>query len=266
MARVVTLTTDIGWAYAAQVKGVLLRALGPGRVVDLAHDLPAHGIAEAAFLLRHLGATFPPGTVHLAIVDPGVGGTRAPVAIACRDGSSLVGPDNGLLDPLARHLGVRAVVRLDRSKVRGPGGASATFDGRDLFAPAAARLANGAALRSLGGPATLTPLPVVAPRAGRFGHLGRVQHIDAFGNIITDLPPSAAPPFGALAQVRFGRGRSVTLPVRRVYEEVAPGTPLLLVSSFGLLEIALRTGRAADRFRVRVGDRVLLRSVRPRNG
>ena len=111
--RLVTLTTDVGAAYAAQMKGVLARALPPGTVVDLVLDLRPHAIEEAAFLLRHMAPTFPPGTVHVAVVDPGVGGRRAPIAVACREGSFLVGPDNGVLGPLAEVLGVRRVVRLE---------------------------------------------------------------------------------------------------------------------------------------------------------
>jgi S-adenosyl-L-methionine hydrolase (adenosine-forming) len=258
-ARLVTLTSDIGAAYAAQVKGALLRTLAPSRIVEIAHDLPAHGIAEAAFLLRHIGATFPAGTVHLAIVDPGVGGTRAPIAIACREGSRLVGPDNGLLAPLAEHLGVATVVRLDPARVGRAGRVSATFEGRDLFAPAAARLANGTRVERLGRPVRLTPLARPAIRAVPGGTRGSVVHIDRFGNAITDLPPKAAPAPGTRARVRLGRRRLI-LPRVRTYEEVARGRPLLLVSSFGLLELAIREGDAHRQLRLKPGDPVVVSS------
>src|SRR5690242_1156568 len=115
MARfqLVTLTTDLGWAYAAQMKGVLSRLLPPAQIVDVDHELPAHGISEAAFVIRQVAPTLPSGTVHVVVVDPGVGGRRAPVAVRLRDGTSLVGPDNGVLSPLAEEVGIVETVKLD---------------------------------------------------------------------------------------------------------------------------------------------------------
>src|SRR5579871_706120 len=146
----VTLTGDLGDAYAAQVQAVLYAEAPRARVVVLDVGLRAHGIEEAGFLLEHLTSRFPPGTVHLAVVDPGVGGRRAAVAVRVRDGSYFVGPDNGLLDRAVRRAGVDRAVRLEpgRRPVRPRVGR--TFDGRDLFAPAAAALARGRSLGTLG--------------------------------------------------------------------------------------------------------------------
>jgi S-adenosyl-L-methionine hydrolase (adenosine-forming) len=249
--RLVTLTTDIGWAYAAQMKGVLARTLSPGTIVDLAHDLPPHAVEEAAFLLRHMAATFPRGTVHVAIIDPGVGGPRAAVAVECRDGSLLVGPDNGVLAPLAAHFGVRRVVRLTRREAGDREGA--TFDGRDLFAPAAARLASGTPLRALGPPATLAPLDVPVPMVTPDELRGRIVHVDRFGNLITDLPAEMGPREGAKVPVRLGRRRPMMLRRVRSYVGTAVGETALIGSSFGLLEVSVREGNASDRYRARTG-------------
>ncbi|HEV2520540.1 MAG TPA: SAM-dependent chlorinase/fluorinase [Thermoplasmata archaeon] len=265
-ARLVTLTTDVGPAYAAQIKGVLYRCLPPGHVVDLVDDMAPYEVAEAAFLLRHMGARFPRGTVHLAIVDPGVGGRRAPIAVACRDGSYLVGPDNGLLDPLAQHLGIRSVVRLDPRRIGAVVPRSRTFEGRDLFAPAAARLALGSPIRSLGAPAAITPAPYAAPVVTDTAVRGRVVHVDRFGNLITDIPPELVPREGARVRVQFPGRRRAPLLRAPTYEAGRIGQAMLVRSSFDLLEVSVREGNAARRFRIRPGDPIAIgrRAVRYR--
>ena len=255
--RIVTLTTDLGSAYAAQMKAVLFRTVPPGHVVDIAHDLTAHGIDEAAFLLRHIGAAFPSGTVHVAVVDPGVGGPRAPVAIRCSDGSFLVGPDNGVLDPLASHLGVREVRRIDPERVNPGGTVSATFEGRDVFAPTAARLAQGARFSSLGRSHPFTPHPLPAARwQGRWA-LGQILHVDRFGNAITNVPTEWFPAVPSLVRVRIG-ARVLRLPRRRTYSELARATLGVIGSSFGTLELCAREARAVDRLPLAVGRRLAI--------
>jgi hypothetical protein len=257
--RLVTLTTDLGPVYSAQMKGVLCRYLPPSRIVDLDHELTPHGIREAAFLLLAMGRTFPPGTVHIAVVDPGVGGARVPLAIECHDGSFLVGPDNGILVPLAEALGFARAYRLDLTKLRGGSPASATFEGRDAFAPAAGLLATGHRIESLGcDHRPFRPPPWRVERVSN-GIVAEVLHIDRFGDVITSAPPSAAgePPRGV--DVRFGRRRSLRLPVVRTYEDLAPGALGVLVSSFGTLEVSARERRASDLVGAHVGDPVVIR-------
>lgn len=250
--RLLTLSTDIGWAYAAQMKAVLLRQLPAERIVDLAHDLPAHQVEPASFLLREMARRFPAGTVHLAVVDPGVGGRRAPIAVAVQDGSYLVGPDNGLLAPLAELLGVREV-RTIRPRARARVGA--TFDGRDLFAPAAATLAAGGRFSDLGPRTTLYRPTRTPPRRGRSGLDGRLLWVDPFGNLITDLPSEWWPSGARRGRLEIG-GRSFLLRPVRVYEELGPRTLGLLPSSFGLLEVAARQRPASVRTGAAPGDRV----------
>jgi len=261
--RIVTLTTDLGSAYAAQMKAVLYRSLPPGHIVDIAHDLPAHGIDEASFLLRHIGAAFPKGSVHVAVVDPGVGGARAAVAVGCADGSFLVGPDNGVLYPLADHLGIRSVVRIDPARANPGHAVSATFEGRDVFAPAAARLATGATLRSLGRPHALSRHPLPEPHWEGSWAYGVILHIDRFGNAITNLPTGWFPEIPSTLRLGLGR-RTRILPRRRTYSELAPRAIGVLGSSFGTLEVSAREGRAVTRLGLAVGQRLRVRTAATR--
>jgi len=256
--RLVTLTTDVGAAYAAQMKGVLSRFVPAGHVVDLAHDLTPHGVLEAAFLLRQMAIGFPPGTVHVAVVDPGVGGRRAPVAARLEDGSIVVGPDNGVLAPLAAHLGVVECVRLRPELVTPGSPPSATFEGRDLFAPAAGRLATGTPLARLGVPWHLRRLAIPTGSRRRSGALGEVLHVDRFGNVITSLPSEWRPPLDTTVRVRVGGRRPTLARTVRTYEPLGVGELGLLTSSFGRLELGVREGRAADRLRAAPGTTLSL--------
>jgi S-adenosyl-L-methionine hydrolase (adenosine-forming) len=245
----VTLTSDVGWAYAAQMKGRLL-SLAPAvrLVVDLTHDLPRHRIPEAAFVLRAMASSFPPGTVHVAVIDPGVGGRRAPIVVQCREGSYLVGPDNGVLAPLATTLGVARVVRLDPDRRSGPARVGTTFDGRDLFAPAAAWLARGRSVGQLGGPATLTDLRLPEPRRRPGGGAeGEVVHVDHFGNLITNIPSAWIRTLRGRVSVAVGERALRVVRWVRSYESLGPGRLGALGSSFGTAEIAVARGSAAAR-------------------
>ncbi len=263
--RLVTLTTDVGSLYAAQMKAVLYRSLRPGEVVDLSHDLPRHGIREAAFLLRQIAAGFPAGTVHVAVIDPGVGGRRAPLAIQCADGSCLVGPDTGVLAPLAERLGPSHAYRLDPARVTAEGRPpSATFEGRDLFAPAAARIARGTPPAALGEPTTYLRLALPAARRGRSRLAGEVVHVDRFGNLITNVPADWLPRTFTGLTVRFHRRPWRSVGRVRTYEEISTrDRPAVLGSSFGTLEVSVREGSAAERLNVAVGEPVELRWRRP---
>jgi S-adenosyl-L-methionine hydrolase (adenosine-forming) len=256
--RLVTLTTDIGSAYAAQMKAVLAHRLPTGGLVDLAHDLRPHAIAEAAFLVRAMARGFPAGTVHVVVVDPGVGGRRAPIVIDCPDGSRLVGPDNGVLMPLAATLGGGRAYRLDPARVASPGRVGTTFDGRDLFAPAAARLALGVPPARLGAPIRAAPFSIREPVRRREGAVGEVVHHDHFGNLITNIPTSWLPRDTMRVALRRAGRRTRTLPCARSYEALGRGRLGVLGSSFGLLELAVGEGDAARRLGMSVGARLAL--------
>ena len=256
--RLVTLASDLGAAYAAQMKAVLLRRLPPGSIVDLAHDLRPHELREAAFVVRAMAERFPPGSVHLVVVDPGVGGARAPVVVECRDRSVLVGPDNGVLVPLADALGGGTAYRIDSTRLLHGPRVGTTFDGRDVFAPAAAAVASGTPPRRLGPRTALHRLASALPRRTRSGAVGAVAHVDRFGNLITDVPTDWVPPGTVALDVTIGRAHA-RVPFVTSYEHAGPGRAVALGSSFGTLELAVTLGRASDRWRVSVGSRLTFR-------
>jgi len=262
-APLVTLSSDLGAAYAAQLKAVLAHRLPPGHIVDLAHDLRPHDVAEAAFVVRAMAERFPAGSVHVVVVDPGVGGPRAPVVIDCRDGSRLVGPDNGVLVPLMEALGGGTAYRIDPTRTGARPRVGTTFDGRDVFAPAAARLVEGARPRDLGPTTALVRLGPRSPRRGAGSAEGSVAHVDRFGNLVTNVPSAWVPAGTRQLAVRVGR-RRLRLAFVASYEAGGADAPLALASSFGTLEIAVRLGRAADRLRVGVGAAVRFQWWTPR--
>ena len=246
MSRVVTLTTDFGTAdgYVGEMKGVLLSLAGDVQIVDITHDIPPQDIELARLTVARMWRRFPAGTIHLVVVDPGVGSARAALAVES-DARFLVGPDNGVLSPALFEPTAR-VVALPISKH-----ASATFHGRDVFAPAAASLARGEGIDSLGTPA---PDPIVrrtpAPVRRSDGAIdGEIIAIDRFGNAITNF---AGIDSGSLAL------RELAIPIRHTYADVSIGTPVAVVGSSGLLEIAIRNDNAARVLGISRGDTVIV--------
>jgi S-adenosyl-L-methionine hydrolase (adenosine-forming) len=258
----ITLTSDVGWAYAAQMKAVLSRYVPLARVVDLAHDLAPHRIDEAGFLLEAMAREFPRGTVHVVVVDPGVGGNRRALAIECRDGTRLLGPDNGVLMPLARRLGVRRSFALDPNRIVRRGRVGTTFDGRDLFAPAAGRLARGERLERLGHPARPIPYRLPVARASGSRSRGSILHIDRFGNLITNVRSSWVPRSTQKIRIRLGRRPPQTVPWVRSYQMLGRKRLGALGSSFGRIELAVAEGNASRRLHAKVGDAVELSKSR----
>ena len=245
MPGIVTLTTDFGTRdpYVAQLKGVLLTQCERVRIHDLTHEIAPQDVLEGALFLAAAVPTFPPGAVHLAVVDPGVGSGRRAIA-ASLGGQIVVCPDNGLLTLLARNVALDEVRSIERASLRREP-VSATFHGRDLFAPAAAFLACGGALEQLGPPVE-DPIELLLPQPRSEGGrlLGEVLHIDRFGNAITNLSRSDIETAGGGrdASVEAG-GRQLAL--TRTYGDVAEGEPLALIGSADLLELAVRNGSAA---------------------
>ena len=256
---IVTLTTDFGTrdSYVAQLKGVLLAGCADVRVHDLTHEIGAHDIVEGALFLAGAVPAFPPGTVHLAVVDPGVGSDRRAITVEVA-GQFVVCPDNGLLTLLARSHPVGAAHELTNPELRREP-ASATFEGRDVFAPAAAYLACGGALADLGPPATdFVQLELPEPVAGDDGVRGEVLHVDRFGNAITNIPASM---LTRLDDIRVhAAGRDVAL--LHTYADAGVGEVLALVGSSGYVEVAVREGSAADALGLGRGDAVRVEATR----
>lgn len=249
MNSLVTILTDFGTVdgYVAQMKGVILSIAPHVQVVDITHDIPAQDVEFARLTLARYWRRFPAGTIHLAVVDPGVGGERAPLGVRS-DGRMLVGPDNGLLSPALLLPGAEVV------KLPVPSTAAPTFHGRDVFAPAAAALANGADLSSLG-PRFADPVVRRTPEPARQrdGSIdGCVIAIDHFGNAITNLLPV----FRECVVVLSGR----TLPVVRTYSDASVGSACAVVGSSGFVEISVRDGSAAHELSLTRGSQVTLRA------
>ena len=247
MRPLITLLTDFGTAdgYVGEMKGVLLSANPDTVIVDIAHDVSPQDIEGARLAVARYWRRYPPGTVHLVVVDPGVGTERAAIAVES-DGRFLVGPDSGVLSPALLATDARTV------RLTVPRTASPTFHGRDVFAPAAARLAVRAPIDSLG--STLTA-PVVRrtpePRRLADGAIaGEVIHVDRFGNAVTNL----LAPHGGVVEVS---GRSLALV--RTYADGPDGGYLALTGSSGLVEIARRNGHAASGLGLDRGVPVVLR-------
>jgi S-adenosylmethionine hydrolase len=226
---VITLLTDFGTtdSYVAEVKAVLLRHAPGAVLVDVTHELSPGDIQAAQVTLGRAWHRFPAGTVHLCVVDPGVGGARAALALTAR-GHAFVGPDNGVFTELLQEA---RIVTLPI-----PPEASATFHGRDVFAPAAAALATGTPLTALGTsaePRERRPLP--RPRREGPVTVGEVLLVDRFGNLLTNIPAAS----GSVAV-----GERTIGPVRRTFVDVAPGAPVAYVGSADTIEIAVRDGSA----------------------
>lgn len=257
---VVTLLTDFGPAdgYSAAMKGVLLTQSPGVVVVDISHDVPRHDIAAGAFVLASAAPYFPRGTVHVAVVDPGVGSHRSAVAVRAQSGW-FIGPDNGLL---WQAVGESLVDLVSIEQV--PGSAqelSSTFHGRDLFAPAAAFIARGGALPDLGpSRKKLTELGVPWAKRSDRGVEGVVIYVDGFGNIITNIRRADLPTAADRVVVKVGE--TLIRGLVSCYSDVRPGMLCSLIGSENLLEIAVTEGDAASRLGASRGTPVVCRAIR----
>jgi S-adenosylmethionine hydrolase len=257
---IVTFTTDFGAkdGYAGAMKGVVLSMAPQAQLVDITHGIPPHDVVAGAVALAQAAPLFPPGTIHVAVVDPGVGGARAALVVAAA-GQLFVGPDNGLLSLAAkgaRRIHAIAAPTFRREPV------SPTFHGRDLFAPTAAQLAVGAGIDEAG-PLVDAMIDLRAPTIRRHGGVveGEVIHVDGFGNLITSIPADAVPEDAAVEvaiEIDGTEGRFTPV-LGRTFSDTDPGALVAYVGSGGQLEIARRDGSAAERIGAVRGSPVRLR-------
>ena len=245
---VITITTDFGHQgpFVATMKGVMLTRHPAARIIDVTHEVPVYWPAEAGFWLARAFPYFPPGSVHVAVVDPGVGTNRDIIAVQA-DGHAFLAPDNGLLAPIIGRAQGAVIHRLEIVSVRSRFGLSmpsATFHGRDIFAPVAAELAAGRiGVADLGPVITdIVPSWVEDPTIGSDHVAGIVITIDHFGNLITNIEADSIRRYGHPV-VRTG---GHDFPLRRTYGDVRPGEYLALINSFGVVEIARAEQSAAD--------------------
>ena len=258
--RIVTLTTDFGTrdAYVGAMKGSLLRVAPELSLHDVSHEVPPQDVRHGALVLRGACPHFPAGTVHLAVVDPGVGTARTPI-VATAAGHAFVGPDNGLFGDVLDALGGGVARRIEPGPALAPhlpAAMSATFHGRDLFAPVAAALASGRVRFAEIGPEH-EPLRLARTRARKDpsgGLRGRVTHHDRFGNAVTDVTRDDVAELGARPHVRLADGTALSLV--RTYGDAPAQTVVALIGSEGFLEIAVNGGSARERCRLGIGDEI----------
>jgi S-adenosyl-L-methionine hydrolase (adenosine-forming) len=247
----VTLLTDFGTSdsYVAEMKGALLSAAPGLTLVDVTHAVPPGDVRAGAYLLGRTWHHFPAGTIHLAVVDPGVGTERAALALAAH-GHYFVGPDNGLLTRVLRDAEVQVVV------LPTPDGASPTFHGRDVFARAAAALAGDTPLAELGPPFGGIPVRLAYREPHHEGKsvVGEVMYVDRFGTLVTNLTPGLVPSYAVIEVEGLEVG-----PLRRTYGDVPTGGLVAYVGSGGQVEIAVRDGSAARRLGMGIGGRIRAR-------
>lgn len=259
---VITLTTDFGLSdpFVGVMKGAILGRFAAARIVDLTHEVLAHWPVEAGFWLQRSFQYFPPGTVHVAVVDPGVGTARELVCVLVAE-QLLLAPDNGLLAPVVEAHADAQILRLDPAlwtplQLPRP---SATFHGRDIFAPLAAELAAGRVRpQQLGVPVDqLVPSWLEPPQLAPNTISGVVVTFDHFGNLLTNIDAKLLAGF---VEPLVHIGHQV-LPLRRTYGDVRPGEFVALVNSFAVLEVACAEGNAADRLGVSRGAPVVVRDA-----
>ena len=245
---IITLLTDFGTAdsYVAEMKGVLLSSAPAAVIIDISHGVSPGDVRSAAYILGRTWHRFPPGTIHIVVIDPGVGSARAALALGAH-GHCFAGPDNGVFTPVLKDTEVEAVT------LAVPESAAPTFHGRDVFAPAAAALANGASLASLGLPFSGIPqrLAYTVPHYEGKSVVGEVVYIDRFGSLITNLTAELVPSYATVEVEDLDLG-----PLKRTFDDVGNGALLAYVGSGGQVEIAVRNGSAARRLGVGVGGRV----------
>jgi hypothetical protein len=261
---IITLLSDFGLKdpYVAEMKAVILSICPEARLVDISHEIEKFNIRMGAFVLASATPYFPKQTIHVAVVDPGVGTKRRPIIVETQS-SFYVGPDNGVLMLAARKEGIRHVYhvtspRFMRSDV------SKTFHGRDVFAPSTAHLAKGRALSAAGPEIHDYVLPAFAkPHVGAAGLSGEILYIDDFGNLVSNIS------IEDLKQLDIGEGGAFVVEFKRrelavrlcsAYGDVPVGSPLAIIGSSDFLEFSVNQGNAAEVFGVTIGERVLVSS------
>jgi len=254
-SRIITLTTDFGLsdAYVAMMKGVILSINPSARLVDVTHQVGTGSIFQAALLIRETFPYFPEGTVHLAVVDPGVGSDRRLLALQA-GAHFFVGPDNGLFWPVFRDFEGSKAVQLTQSRYFLPS-ITQTFHGREIFAPVAAHLSLGLSLESLG-PAVrdLTKLAIPQPYIERAVLHGQIIRVDNFGNLVTNIPERELMDFLASCPPRIEAGKLVIRKLSNIYADCEEGEPLALINSSNLLELAVNLGRASEYIGLKNGE------------
>ncbi|MEM1586660.1 MAG: SAM-dependent chlorinase/fluorinase [Candidatus Bathyarchaeia archaeon] len=262
MRRIITLTTDFGLrdSYVAEMKAVILSICPEAYIIDISHEVRKFDIRMGAFLLFRSSTFFPDGTIHVAVIDPGVGMERRPIIIET-ERFFYVGPDNGVLIPSARRDKIKHIYAIRNPKYILKK-ISRTFHGRDIFSPAAAHLANGVPPSEFGPEIfDLVVTTFAEPITSENSIEGEIIHIDDFGNLITNIGYEELRYMdveeGDHLIIKIGK-KEMALKLCRAYSEVPVNTPLTIIGSCGLLEISVSQGDASAFFNANVGEKVLV--------
>ena len=258
MSQIITFTTDFGLQdhYVSAMKAVVLDIAPEVRLVDVSHQIPSQDIMAGAWVIRNAAFLFPLGTVHVVVVDPGVGTDRNPIVLKI-GGQYFIGPDNGIFSLLydefkykAYKLNNHKFWRKERSR---------TFHGRDVFAPVAAHISNGATLKELGDPIKdLVTYHWAVPIGDKDGLQGWVIHIDRFGNLITNISEKLLEDTAGRRKVKIYVGNTIIDHLGNTFGDVEPGEPVAFIGSSGMLEVAINKGNAAKMLSVDKGAQISL--------
>ncbi len=242
MKRIITLTTDFGTKdhYIGSMKGVILSINSDAIITDITHEIPPQDIFKASFVLRNFYHYYPQGAIHIVVVDPGVGSKRKPIVVEANN-NIFLGPDNGIFTFIYRELKPVKVFEISNSKYILPKVGS-TFDGRDIFAPAAANLSLGVSVKDLGRRVKKpVRIPIKKPVIRKGKILGEVIYVDTFGNLLTNIPGYLIRPKSWVFI-----GGEVIRGISQSYADVSKGELVAIIGSAGFLEISVNHGRASD--------------------
>lgn len=254
-SSIITLLTDFGLKdpYLASMKGVILRINPRCTLIDITHQVNPHDVEEGAFILANAYSTFPKGTIHLAVVDPGVGGPRKPILLVTEN-YFFIGPDNGLFTFALQQEKVKQGMALTCPKFFLPR-VSTTFHGRDIFAPVAAHLSSGIRPKAFGKNIdSWVELPFQKPRAKEGKLLGEIIHVDTFGNLVSNIDQRRLFQFSKDRSFVIRVGRRIIRGLKKRYSEGKKNEPIALFGSGGFLEISIREGNAQKLLKVRRRD------------
>lgn len=267
-SQIITLTTDFGLRdpYVAEMKAVILGISPETRIVDITHEIEKFNIRMGAYTLAAVSPFFPEGTIHVVVIDPGVGTKRKAILIQTKN-VCYIGPDNGVLTLAVKNQDIRHIYRIENPKLILPE-VSNTFHGRDIFSPAAAHLANGISPSEFGPRIRRVVTPEFARVTRRKNKLtGEVIHIDGFGNIVTNFRQKDVELVDIKKTVNIKlKNNRLRLKLCKAYAEVGIRRPLAIIGSHNFLEISINRGNAAENFRTRVGDRVTLYHLNRKSG
>lgn len=256
MSSVITLTTDFGVQdhYVGVLKAMLISIAPEARLIDISHQIPPQDIMAGAWVVRNTAMLYPPDSVHLVVVDPGVGTARKPVALRIND-QFFVGPDNGIFSLIADSHSYQAV-ELTNTEYWLPS-QSRTFHDRDIFAPVAAHLSRGVPLNDLGKPSEqLETYRWAVPISDKDGIQGWIVHIDHFGNLISNIPGKMIREAAAVADLKIYVGNTILEKIVDTFGDVEEGEPAAYIGSSGVLEVAINKGSARQMLGVEKGAQI----------